>query len=101
MRRLFKPTFRSNSNLFVRRFVIVIPTWLAILTPVAIVLAVAFEETTLVSAFALIVSGLSAIFCTIAWKQVKEMRYALHNAINAIAEDEYEDEEKVLKVPHA
>lgn len=100
MRKLRRFTVKSNSDLFVRRFVLVIPSWLAIMLPVVTVIAVYLKaEETVVTTIAMIMSGLSAIFCRIAWTQLREMRYALHSAISDIETDEYEDE--VERVPHA
>lgn len=93
MRRLRRFTVKSNSDLFVRRFVIVLPSWLAIMLPVVTLLAVYLKaEEAVVTTIAMIMSGLSAIFCRIAWTQLREMRYALHSAIMDIETDEYEDE---------
>lgn len=100
MRKLRRFTVKSNSDLFVRRFVLVIPSWLAIMLPAVTVIAVYLKaEETVVTTIAMIMSGLSAIFCRIAWTQLREMRYALHSAISDIETDEYEDE--VERVPHA
>lgn len=100
MRKLRRFTVKSNSDLFVRRFVLVIPSWLAIMLPAVTVIAVYLKaEETVVTTIAMIMSGLSAVFCRIAWTQLREMRYALHSAISDIETDEYEDE--VERVPHA
>lgn len=90
MRKL--PPLTRKREYFARRYVITLPPWGPFVIGAAIFGAVLIRATLLATAFCMIMAGLSAVFCMVAWRQLKEMRYALHNAINDIESEEYEPE---------
>lgn len=94
MRKL--PALTRKRDIFARKYIITVPSWGPWVIAGAIAIAIVIAAKVITTAICLVVTILSLIFCRIAWNNLKEMRYALHNAINDIEnadEDVLEDKE--------
>lgn len=102
MRKL--PKLTRKSDYFNKKWVVTLPPWSPwVLAGALIVSSVAAGMQELITAISLVVTLFSVIFCRIAWLHLKEMRYALHNALNDIENEELEEPEDphLYEVPSA
>jgi hypothetical protein len=83
-----QPTLTRKRDIFTRRYIITMPPWAPWLVAIAIFAAIALKAEIIATAFCMVMALLSATFCRIAWYHMREVRIALHDALNDIDNDD-------------
>lgn len=102
MRKL--PPVTRKRDYFSKKYVITLPVWSPLVLGAFILIGIVAEPKTVATIVSTAMALFSAIFCRIAWVHLKEMRYALHNALNDIDNDDLDSTElddTLHVVPHA
>lgn len=101
MRKL--PPVTRKRDYFSKKYVITLPVWSPVLIGAFIAAGILTSAKTVAAIVSMAAALFSAIFCRIAWVHLKEMRYALHNALNDIDNDDLDSAElddTLHVVPH-
>lgn len=96
MRKL--PPVTRKRDFFSKKYVITLPVWSPLVIGGFIALAILKSASTVANAVCLAMAAFSVIFCRIAWLHLKEMRYALHNALHDIDNDGLDLEDEPIHV---
>lgn len=101
MRKL--PPVTRKRDYFSKKYVITLPVWSPLAIGAFIAAGIVTQAKTVATIVCMAMALFSAIFCRIAWVHLKEMRYALHNAINNTDNDDLDSAElddTLHVVPH-
>lgn len=102
MRKL--PPLTRRRDFFSKKYVITLPVWSPLVIGLFIAAGIVTSTKTAATIISMAAALFSVIFCRIAWNHLKEMRYALHNALHDIDNDDLDPaglDDTVYEVPGA